>query len=74
MLIEFALQVLPPLRPSIEVNANLIWECLIDYSRGRVCYGFVHIAGFHKGCVRTTSSLRWLSNVAASTAIVLLLK
>lgn len=43
MPIEFALHVLPALRPSIEINANLIWECLVDYSRGRVRWGLGHI-------------------------------
>lgn len=54
MLIEFALHVMPPLRSFVEVNANLVWERLVDYSAGRVCYGLGHIVGFHKGCVRTT--------------------
>ena len=30
MLIEFALHVLPALRPSIEIDANLVWKCFVD--------------------------------------------
>jgi hypothetical protein len=51
VLLEFALHVTPTLRSSIEVNANLIWERLVDYSGRWVCYRFGHIVGFYKGCV-----------------------
>ena len=47
MVIEFSLHVLPPLRSSIEVDANLIWECLVDYSGGRIGHGFGHIVRLH---------------------------
>ena len=48
MVIEFSLHVLPPLRSSIEVDANLIRECLVDYSGGRISYGFGHIVRLHR--------------------------
>jgi hypothetical protein len=57
MLIEFALHVLPPLRSSIEVDANLMREHQVDYSGGWVCHGFDRVVGFYNGCVGTTSSL-----------------
>jgi len=51
MPIEFALHLFPALRPSIQVNANLIWECLVDYSGGLVCCSFGHVVRLNHDCV-----------------------
>lgn len=62
MLIEFALHLLPTLRSSIEVNANLMRECLIDYSGGRICYGFDHMVRLSAtGYIPSVLALRIIS-------------
>lgn len=43
MVIEFALHVLPALRSSVEVDADLVREHFVDYSGGWVLHGSAHM-------------------------------
>jgi hypothetical protein len=50
VLLEFAPHVLPALGPSVEIDANLIWECLVDYSGGLLGYGSGHVVRLDEDC------------------------